>query len=226
MGDTSLRSTDDSSYKPEDPSPSQSDPREDGQPGADPRGRYSQQSNLQIGYAQGQQYPPQQQPSQTRPEAFNLGSLNTALPDPSYQNYGPLPQRYAPAPSPSGPVYQMQNNTQYAAYHIPNPANVPYPYQAQYQGGYVTSSAGSQAAIGKQPYHQGFVQQQQPFGSPYYIQPSQYSHPNQIYPGMHQPAQYGVRGNRSGENRIPPQQRTNDYLGPVRSSSTGESWVS
>lgn len=227
MGDTSFRPTDDSSYKSQsdtrDSSLSQAGANEDGELKVDPREISSQQSNLQAGCVQGQ-YGQHQQPPQTRPESFNLGSLNTALPELSYQSYGHLPQRYAPAPVPSGSVYQMHNNPQYTGFHVPNPTNVPYPYPAQYQGVYLASSSGPQAAIGKQPYHQGFMQQQQPFGSPYYMQPSQYGHQSQTYPGI---AQYGVRSNRPGEGRIPLQQRANEYLGagpsgagPGRSSSS------
>jgi hypothetical protein len=200
--------------------------QEDADSRVDQPGIILQETTSQANNLQTQQSPPGQQESQSRLQPFNLGPLETALPDLPYQNYGPLPQRYPPAPGPSGLPYQVQNVPQYAGMQAMGSANAPY-YQGQYQGVYISPS---QSAIGKQSYHQEFMQQQHQFGSPHYSQPNPYSSHNQMYSGLQQPALYGALGNPPMDGRVPLQQHPNDFLGVPspgsgagRSSSTGRS---
>jgi len=182
----------------------------------------SSQNTTHVGHIPGQQYFPQQQNLQTRPEPFNLGPLSAALPDPSYQNYG-QPQRYPSASQSSGIIYQMQNPPQFGGPQAMSPTNAPYPYQAQYQSIYATGNSPSPPHLQQGPamgnqFYQGFIGQQQQLGTPPFIQPSHYS---QMYSGMPQPQQYGPRGGYSADSQIPQQQRPNEYLGVI--SPTGGS---
>jgi hypothetical protein len=180
----------------------------------------SQRSISQTGYVHGQHYASHYQQLQTRTEPFNLSPLAATLPDPSYQNYGHLPQRYPSTPSSAGIVYQTQNNPQYGVPHNMTPANAQYPYPAQYQGVYVAGNSPQSAPIGNQFYPQGFMGQQQPHASPYMIQQTQYAPHGLVYPGVQQPAQYGPRSSLSEDSRNPLPRRTNEVMGI--SSSNGE----
>ena len=193
----------------------------------------------QAGYSPNQPYPIQQQASQSRQEHFGMSSLNSALPDVSYQNYNQLStQRYPPSSSASALAYQTQNIAQFG--NTPTmgqpAANIPYnmPYQAQFHGiyapGHVPSPQQLQpaAASGTQFYGQGYAGQGQQTGPPFFIQPSQYAPQGHMYSANPAVAQYGGRGGFVTGSRVTPQQRSNEYLGggssaPGRPSSIGKS---
>ena len=174
-------------------------------------------------YQPSHQYSHQQQLPQARPDTFNMSSVEGALPDLSYQNYGP--QRYPSAQSPALSYPVQQNIQQFATPQtMTRSAHVSYnmPYQAQYQGMYGASQNLSpphlQAGESSQFYHsQGFMGQQpgqQQQVPQYFIQPGPYSLHNPMYSGMPPSGQYGSQHGRfSPANRFPIQQRGNEYLG-------------
>jgi hypothetical protein len=204
----------------------------------DSEGRKGQQGiPSQTSYPHSQPYPQQQYPSQTRAESFNMNALGSALPDLSYQNYGPsLPQRYAA--SSSGLVYHPQAPQFAGAQNLAPSGNPQYnvPYQGQYQGIYPQGQSPSPPhlhpgvpAASNQFYHNQMFLGQQQQGSPYFVQPSQYSPQNQMYPTLPSPTQYNSRSSFPGDTRFQTQQRANEYLdanytsgGAGRSSSIGE----
>jgi hypothetical protein len=205
MGDSASQNADDSKTFPQ--------PGENLVPGskeslhADGSVRKGQQEPLlqqgisQAPHIHGQQYGPQYQPLQTRPDSFNLSQLGTALPDPSYQNYGQMPQRFPSAAGPSGLVYSTQNNSHYAAPQAMSPTTAQYPYQAQFQGAYIAANQQPVVGMGNQFYHPGYIGRQQHHGATYISQPSQFPLHNQAYPVIQQPASWGPRGSVSEESR-------------------------
>lgn len=165
-----------------------------------------QQGISQAPFVHGQQYAPHYQTLQTRPDSFNLSQLSTALPDSSYQNYGQVPQRFPSGAGPSGIIYPTQNNSHYATLQAMSPSTAQYPYQAPFQGAYITANQQPVAGMGNQFYHQGYIGRQQQHG-PYIIQQNQFPLHNQAYSGMQQPAPWGPRGSVSDESRTTLQQR-------------------
>jgi len=156
-------------------------------------------------------YPQQQPTSQAGPEAFNMSPIAAVLPDQSYQSYG---QRYPQGASHSTSVYPTPNMHPYGPTVMsPPPTGNSYnmSYQPQFPG-YAPDQASSQhmphaTQINTQFYsNQGFMGGQQP-GSPYFVQPTQFSHQNQMYTGPPMATQYVTRGGFTGENRLPVQQR-------------------
>lgn len=208
-------------------------------------GKEQMAATSQSNFHQSQSYPQQQYPSQTRADSYNMNTLTTALPDLSYQNYDHLqPQRYASGPSPSGLAYQLPNVQQYASAQNLAPSgssHYPMPYQGHFQGQFPGLYAQAHSPSPPHLQHtgsvasnhfynnQGFMGQQQQQGSPYYVQPGQYSPQAQMYPAIPSPGQYGARNSFSGDTRFQTQQRTNESLGVNysggaigRSSSIGE----
>jgi hypothetical protein len=171
-------------------------------------------------YIQSQKYASYQQPLPTWPESFNFGQLIPALPDLPYQNYDYVPPRYPSACASSGLAYQMLNNYQYAGPQVMSPTRTLYPYQAQYHEVSVAANAPPPTALGTQFYYQESMGPQQQYGSPYFIELSQYGLYSQVYPGSQQPAQFGSRGSFTAESRIPSHQRARG--GPGRPSSIGK----
>jgi hypothetical protein len=182
-------------------------------------GRKEQQANSpEINYNHSQQYLQQHWPPQTKADAFNMNQLSTALPDPSYQNYGQLPpQRYA---SGAGLVYQLPHVPQFAAPQSTANSSYNVPYQGQYQGVYASGNSSSpthppsgSSVVNTQFYHhQGFIGHQQQ-NSPYLMQPSYFNPQSQMYPAGPSAVPFVSRNSFSGESRYHSQQRTNEYLG-------------
>jgi hypothetical protein len=188
----------------------------------------------QTGYPPMQFYLNQQHVQHSASEAFNMNSLGTALPDPSYQGYGYVPpQRYSQGLASPGAMYQLQNAPQYTgALTGMNPSSVAYniQYRNQYLGLYVSGHTQSAehlqtgTAPGSQYYYgQGFAgQPQQQQVSPHLMHPSQYGPPSRISAGS--PPQYGMRSSFSGDSRLSGQQRTSEHLrGSPGSGLTGRS---
>lgn len=193
----------------------------------------SPQSNVPMaGHHPYQQYHPQFHNVQPRADTLNMSSLEGALPDMSYQNYGHVPlQRYSQDHPQSGLVYPMQGHPQYAAQtasRAPS-SNSPYhmQYQSQYHGMYPSSHAPqaqqmqSGAPTGNQ-FYQGLVmaqhhhqQHHQQAGPPYYMQPAPFGPQGQGYPNQLAPS-FGARssfhGDFHGENvAVSPRPRSNEY---------------
>ncbi|KAH6675547.1 YT521-B-like domain-containing protein [Halenospora varia] len=181
-------------------------------------------------YSHMQHYPLQQQQndSQQRPDAFNLGGMAGALPDASFQNFGTVPQQRHPAAySTSGLVYHMPNIAQYGNSQAMNQpmGNVPYnvPYQAQLQGMYATnhmpSPQNTQAGTPVNQFFQGQGYMPQQNQSQYFMQPGQYQQQSQMYSRNSPASPYGTRGGYMGESRLPIQHSRGEYLAAVPSVS-------
>lgn len=187
-------------------SPYESEGHHDGQRATSPQG--APQSS--------HQYAHQQAAFQQRPEAFNMSSMSSALPDGQFQNYG---QRF-PLVSPPVNMYQGQNIQQFPTAQNPNQsAQVAYsmPYQAQYQGQYgsTQSHAQSSSQTGHMPQNQFFQAQgsmgQQQMAPQYYVQ-NQYGVQGSIYLGMQNAMPYGARsgGLQHADTRFLAHQRANE----------------
>lgn len=98
-----------------------------------------------------------------------------------------------------------------------SPTRTLYPYQAQYHEISVAANPPPQTALGFQFYYQKSIGPQQQYGSPHFIEPSQYDLYSQVYPGRQQPAQWGSRGSFTAESRIPSHQRARGGPGRPRS---------
>jgi len=170
-------------------------------------------------YIQSQKYASYQQSLPTRPESFNFGQIIPALPDLYYQNYGYVPPRCPSACTSSELAYQVLNNYQCAGPQLMSPTRTLYPYQAQYHEVSVAANPPPPTALGTQFYYQESMGPQQQYGSPHFIEPSQYGLYSQVYPGRQQPARWGSRGSSSAESRIPSHQRARGGPGRPRSIS-------
>jgi hypothetical protein len=184
----------------------------------------SAQTNQSAMYQQNQSYPTQFSSPQ-RADAFNMGTIGTALSEVQYHNYNSLAEQQCQQGH-TGTNYRMQNMHQFSGQPVQNStiSAMPYslPYQNQYHGMYPAHQASSQhipATTGSAgPFFQGqgYVsqvqqQQQQHQQVPQYFMPSgQYgNHGSQVYlPGA---GQLGARSAFSDSRQVSPQ--VTDFLG-------------
>lgn len=182
--------------------------------------RLSQSRTPQGNFSNMPPFPPQQNVSSGRQDAFNLNSLGSNLPE-AYPNYGnSASQRYSSAHSPSALQFQPPN----AQFSVPGGMTSPpgtmqynYQYQPQYQGVYAAgqspTSLGNTTAIGGQYYQgQSFMGAPQQPGSSFYVQPGQYGSQNQMY-ATRASGQYVPTGAYGVDARSAVQHRGAEYLG-------------
>ncbi|TAQ83512.1 hypothetical protein B7494_g8153, partial [Chlorociboria aeruginascens] len=201
-------------------------------PTPSPRGDADESRKSQSGASQ--PHMPRQVSPQTQAEPFDMGSMSSALPDPSYQGYGqPRPQRYPSSQQP--PVlFQLQNVPQFVNQGSMNAGLMPYniPYQPHYQGVYNPNHPVqhhiSGVPVPSQFYQNpGFIQQspQQP-GSNFFIQTAPFNPQGQGYGGSQSPVQYAPRNSFAGEGRGSSQPRGSEYLGGATSTARSSGMAS
>ena len=162
----------------------------------------------------------------SRPEAFNMTSMSTALPEMNYAGYGQIPQQgYAQNQSSRAMVYPLQHVPAYMGQAAISPTSMTAPYNMQYpmQQGVFGSARGTDAQQMLAYQHaQNYLAQQQQnaggqAGSQYYEQRNQVGQGHAYGMGQTQ----GQFGRQGVENRLGLQQGAN--IGNTGAGSTSRS---